>query len=494
MFLNISFNIIDNNPWQTRTVANEEYIEELAADIKKNGLLQTPLARVILDGKPVEPRLVHNPAARVELAFGHNRKQAMKRNGAKAMPLDLRELSDQQMAIYAWSENEKRLELHPLEKARAIQNLIESFGWTHAKTGDYLGMSRSSVSNAVRLLSLPAALQADERVTNLSARSAEALLSLLAVPDEILQEVRSRQYLESPENIIELAMEGTKSSEDVRKNTGYLIRQVCVELSDALFPLEHIFSTVDVRSPKCVDCEHKYDRGAKSFCVHGACARTKEDAWLQIELERTSEETGIPVVGEGELDNGYTSFFHQHKHTEGEGGILESGCPNLRLRKDKFAGKGERISDQYPHVAVVCVDRNCQCLQDRRHTAQTEKQQAVEMELKNDSKYQERRARYRVLQEEIIDPAVKALRHMFDTSLSDIAFWLVITKYYSCSSYFPQPDTLEELWDELAEMIVKTKLPYRPADDSRLCYLSNDWLEAARELILDLLKEARGEQ
>src|SRR4030042_3627952 len=90
---------IKNNPWQTRSrEPDPAYIEELAQDIKKNGLLQVPMGRIISV----------NGAGMVQLAFGHNRLRAYLHLNLPLMPVDVRVLTDEQMADFAWSENEKR--------------------------------------------------------------------------------------------------------------------------------------------------------------------------------------------------------------------------------------------------------------------------------------------------------------------------------------------------------------------------------------------------
>src|SRR3990172_7368145 len=112
---------IESNPWQGRIgELNTEYIEELARDIAGNGLLQTPVGREIDNS--------------VQLAFGHNRLAAFRwlsentsgnlpsglAGDFSKMPVDVRELSDEQMGSLAWSENERRRDLNPIERARAV--------------------------------------------------------------------------------------------------------------------------------------------------------------------------------------------------------------------------------------------------------------------------------------------------------------------------------------------------------------------------------------
>lgn len=195
------------NPWQTRqgSVA-EEYIKDLALDIARNGLLQTPVGRLVQDGKPLDSKpyggpgaaLNDEPGSMVQLAFGHNRLAAFRwlfdlRNNSdipgdfSRMAVELHnKLSDEQMADFAWSENEKRRELTPLERALAIEKRMQDFGWNQKEIAGRLGVSQPVVSNALRLLKLPAAMRAALSEGSLTERQAMALLPLFDLGDELL--------------------------------------------------------------------------------------------------------------------------------------------------------------------------------------------------------------------------------------------------------------------------------------------------------------------
>jgi ParB/RepB/Spo0J family partition protein len=198
---------IHPNPWQTRSATDGTYIHTLARDIAANGLMQYPVGRLINEqGEPADFNINQDdPAAwggdigpvwQVQLAFGHNRLEAYRwlaesRNAFfpgdwTKMPVDVRALlSDEQMAIMAWSENEKRSDLTPIERARAIARRIDSFGWTHDVAADRLGIARSSVSNTLRLLKLPQEVQKDLQDGVISERQAAALLPLFDIDDQV---------------------------------------------------------------------------------------------------------------------------------------------------------------------------------------------------------------------------------------------------------------------------------------------------------------------
>jgi ParB/RepB/Spo0J family partition protein len=114
MIRQVELEHIQQNPWQTRGLPPDGYIQELAEDIRQNGLLQTPIGR--LTGTLIEEG--------IQLAFGHNRLAAFRwlntqdLNVWRFMPVDIQKLSDEQMAMLAWSENERRRDLTPLERAK----------------------------------------------------------------------------------------------------------------------------------------------------------------------------------------------------------------------------------------------------------------------------------------------------------------------------------------------------------------------------------------
>lgn len=154
--LEVPLDKLTSNPWQTRQAGDQAYIKELALDIAANGLLQIPVGRALnSDGAPAalwgednQARLLDLEHRTVQLAFGHNRLAAYRwlanaglsdKGNWSTMPVEIRALDDEQMAALAWSENEKRRDHTPVERARAIQARIEHFGWTHEETAERLG-------------------------------------------------------------------------------------------------------------------------------------------------------------------------------------------------------------------------------------------------------------------------------------------------------------------------------------------------------------------
>jgi ParB family chromosome partitioning protein len=156
---------------------DEESLAELTASIREIGVLQPVLVRPIGDSA-------------YELVAGERRWRAARRAGLAVIPAIVRNTDDLGLVERALVENLHRQDLTPLEEAAAYQQLIEDFNLTHEQVANRVGKSRSAVTNTLRLMSLPPAIQhllADGR---LSAGHARALL---ATPDRTLQEQLARQ-------------------------------------------------------------------------------------------------------------------------------------------------------------------------------------------------------------------------------------------------------------------------------------------------------------
>ena len=161
----IDINNISANPKQPRTVFDEDQLTELALSIKEVGLLQPPVVRSIGNGK-------------YQLIMGERRFRAAKLAGLKSIPVIIRQTSDDQLLREALVENIHRSQLNPLEEAAAYQQLLNDFGYTHDELASKLSKSRPAITNTMRLLNLPAAVQRRVAAGVISAGHARALLSL----------------------------------------------------------------------------------------------------------------------------------------------------------------------------------------------------------------------------------------------------------------------------------------------------------------------------
>jgi ParB family chromosome partitioning protein len=153
------------NPRQPRTVFDETALNELIASIKSVGILQPPVVRKVSEG-------------RYELIMGERRFRAAKAAGLTSIPVIIRQTPDNELLREALIENIHRSNLNPLEEGAAYSQLLSDFGCTHDELAIKLGRSRPLISNTIRLLNLPEAVQRRVAAGVLSAGHARALLGL----------------------------------------------------------------------------------------------------------------------------------------------------------------------------------------------------------------------------------------------------------------------------------------------------------------------------
>jgi ParB family chromosome partitioning protein len=164
-FAEIPVDAIEPNPKQPRDVFDEEAMAELVTSIREVGVLQPVVVRALGEG-------------RYQLVMGERRLRASKEAGLSAVPAIVRDTGDDAMLRDALLENLHRQQLNPLEEAAAYRQLLDEFGATHEELAERIGRSRSQVSNTLRLLGLPPAVQRRVAAGVLSAGHARALLAL----------------------------------------------------------------------------------------------------------------------------------------------------------------------------------------------------------------------------------------------------------------------------------------------------------------------------
>jgi ParB family transcriptional regulator, chromosome partitioning protein len=162
------------NPRQPRTVMNENDLQGLADSIREHGLLQ-PL---IVSHEPQNDRYV--------LVAGERRLRAARLAGLDAVPVIIRQTSDQQRLELALIENVQRADLTPLETAEAYHHLIEEFGLTHEEVAQRVSKSREAVTNTHRLVRLPQEVKQGLAEGIITEGHARALLSLEDKPEAML--------------------------------------------------------------------------------------------------------------------------------------------------------------------------------------------------------------------------------------------------------------------------------------------------------------------
>ena len=167
--------VIEPNPKQPRQVFDGEALAELVHSIREFGLMQPIVVRAIdSDG----------PTPRYQLVMGERRWRAAQEAGLATIPSIVRETADDSMLRDALLENIHRAQLNPLEEAAAYQQLLDEFSVTHDELAARIGRSRPVITNMIRLLRLPIAVQRRVAAGVLSAGHARALLALEGGPEK----------------------------------------------------------------------------------------------------------------------------------------------------------------------------------------------------------------------------------------------------------------------------------------------------------------------
>ncbi|WP_240125739.1 ParB/RepB/Spo0J family partition protein [Thermomonas alba] len=157
--------------YQPRRTMDDAKLEELAASIRTQGVIQPIVVR--------ERRDAHGRGGRTyEIIAGERRWRASQRAGLTEVPVVIREVDDRTVVAMALIENIQREDLNPLEEAQALQRLIDEFDLTHAAAAEAVGRSRAAVSNLLRLLELPEPVRALVQTGALEMGHARALLPL----------------------------------------------------------------------------------------------------------------------------------------------------------------------------------------------------------------------------------------------------------------------------------------------------------------------------
>ena len=167
------------NPQQPREHFDEEALAALADSIREVGMLQPVLVRAAESGG-------------YELIAGERRWRAARRIGLQTVPAMVRVADDAAMLQHAIVENIQREELNPLEEAAAFQQLIEDFSLTHEDVATRVAKSRATITNTLRLLQLPPAIQRSLKDGTIRMGHARALLG---TPDRAFQEQLARRIV-----------------------------------------------------------------------------------------------------------------------------------------------------------------------------------------------------------------------------------------------------------------------------------------------------------
>jgi ParB family chromosome partitioning protein len=189
--------------YQPRTRMDESALQELADSIARHGIMQPIVVRPVDDG-------------RYEIIAGERRFRAARLAGLEEVPVQVREVSDQNALAMALIENIQREDLNPLEEAQAIRRLIDEFSYTHEQASEAIGRSRSATSNLLRLLNLAPAVQTLLLAGDLEMGHTRALLALDRAHQVLLahQAVERRMTVREVEQAVQAALEAARRAAD----------------------------------------------------------------------------------------------------------------------------------------------------------------------------------------------------------------------------------------------------------------------------------------
>jgi ParB family chromosome partitioning protein len=205
----VDVDLLEPNADQPRTVFREAKLEELAASIRANGIVQ--------------PLLVRRQGQRFQIIAGERRWRAAQRAGLDRVPVVVRDIPDERVLELSLIENIQREELNPIEEANAYRRLIDGLGVTQEDVARRVGRERSSVTNYLRLLKLPEELQQWVEEDRLSMGHARALLSVESAEQqrELALEIIARGLsVRETERVVKKLHEETARRHGTARNDG----------------------------------------------------------------------------------------------------------------------------------------------------------------------------------------------------------------------------------------------------------------------------------
>lgn len=226
----IAISRLERNPDQPRKMFNEADMAELTNSIAQKGVLQPILVRPIPQSARSKSE---NSKADYQIVAGERRWQASLKAGLDAMPVLIRELTDQEVLEIGVVENVQRADLNPMEEARAYRALMDDFGRTQQDVSDAIGKSRSHIANLLRMLDMPLQIQRWLELGKLSLGHAKAIMPM---PDPI----------ETAEMVIDQGM-------SVRATEAYVKRYKDGSVIDT----KNSYRTADEKDPNIVKVEQQ---------------------------------------------------------------------------------------------------------------------------------------------------------------------------------------------------------------------------------------------
>jgi ParB-like chromosome segregation protein Spo0J len=388
---NVPLDKIDPNPWQPRQKEDKEHIYKIALSIVNDGLMQIPTGREI--------------GERVQLAFGHSRLAAYQvlaryeekfkankgfdfpeehdaliaaldaamENGRsfQTMPVNLADLSDEQMFRQAVSENLARKDLNALEEAAAMKRYRDEFGKTSVEIGKLFGKSDSTVRGKMRLLELPEDVQ--QKAAHLPEVMLRELVSLYQLPKRVW-EMRTGSILVLAELVTKIISGKINDPQVVRTEIENILRYKCKDMAATPWKFDQEFLGLETGTgtlyyPDCKTCDDRLLRDGKNYCLRPECYAAREKVYQRQYLAQAAKASGIPIADQKHLDDDsynpiFTTWEYQGTPKDEFKKIVVTRCSNLRLyfNRRTSANDYNRV-DGYPNAQIICQKRGgfCTC-------------------------------------------------------------------------------------------------------------------------------------
>jgi ParB family chromosome partitioning protein len=215
--------LLQRGKYQPRTHMDKVALEELAASIKAQGVVQPIVVRAIASGN-------------YEIVAGERRWRAAQLAGLETVPAVVRRIPDEAAIAIALIENIQREDLNPVEEANALQRLIDEFSMTHQRAAEAVGRSRAAVTNLLRLLTLQSDVRQLLEKGQMDMGHARALLAL----DGKAQGQAARQVVDrglsvrETENLVRRLLEKPAARKGAKSHVDPDVRALQQKLSDKL--------------------------------------------------------------------------------------------------------------------------------------------------------------------------------------------------------------------------------------------------------------------
>jgi ParB family chromosome partitioning protein len=224
----IPVELLQRGQYQPRVDMRQDTLDDLAASIKAQGVVQPIVVRPIA-GSGGEKRY--------EIIAGERRWRAAQLAGLDEVPAVVRKIPDEAAIAMALIENIQRENLNPLEEARALDRLIREFGLTHAEAAQAVGRSRASVSNLLRLQDLSDKVKPMLEDRQLEMGHARALLSIQNPTQQLdaaRQVVKKSLSVRETERLVRRMLEGGKKPDRKAPAPSADVRRLEIEVSEKL--------------------------------------------------------------------------------------------------------------------------------------------------------------------------------------------------------------------------------------------------------------------